>query len=446
MADIRLQGGNVKKVIAVFAVCLAVLSGILTAELFMVSAANSQNKRELENVYKSAVLSLNDSLDNLEVGMSKIMVARGAGENRELITDVYRHAETAAQGVSVLPLSFENSTAVTKFFNQVGDWCKSFMRAIDDGLDVSAYRDQADEIYDTARVLSEKFREIQAEITEKGAFASIGEDRLFAYDFEQTFADMAHNSVEYPALIYDGPFSDGKSYSFKAIEHLAPISDSDALSIAEEKFGIEEAQVYLTHNKTEVYVVTGKREGGDALVMLTQKGGFPLLFDAYDGALANESGREFSREEREQKAVEYMGKLGIKNLVPVWYNYNDGVAVVNLAPEIDGVVYYTDLVKVKMTRGNVVSGFECSGYCAGSKTVSPSCAVNSSAVIAQISPKITVVNVRLAVIPIGEKQVFCYEVAGRYQGLDYFIYVDALSGKEVNILRVVDNKQGSMTM
>lgn len=63
-----------------------------------------------------------------------------------------------------------------------------------------------------------------------------------------------------------------------------------------------------------------------------------------------------------------------------------------------------------------------------------------------MSDKIDISCVRLAVIPVDEKQVFCYEVAGSYKGLDYFVYVDAVSGKEVNILRVVDNKQGSMTM
>ena len=64
----------------------------------------------------------------------------------------------------------------------------------------------------------------------------------------------------------------------------------------------------------------------------------------------------------------------------------------------------------------------------------------------KVSDKIKVYNVRLAVIPSGEKQIFCYEVAGSYNGLDYFVYVDAKTAKEVNILRVVDNKQGSMTM
>ena len=110
-----------KKVLWVMTCCFCALSMVFAAQLVVVGAENDKNKRDLENVYKSTVVSLGDSLDNLEVNMSKLMVARGAGENRRLITDTYRHAETAAAEVAALPLSFENITAVTRFFNQVGE-------------------------------------------------------------------------------------------------------------------------------------------------------------------------------------------------------------------------------------------------------------------------------------------------------------------------------------
>ena len=32
----------------------------------------------------------------------------------------------------------------------------------------------------------------------------------------------------------------------------------------------------------------------------------------------------------------------------VWYNAQEGIGYVNLAPEIDGAIYYPDLVKVKI--------------------------------------------------------------------------------------------------
>lgn len=432
-----------KKVLWVMTCCFCALSMIFAAQLVVVGAENDKNKRDLENVYKSTVVSLGDSLDNLEVNMSKLMVARGAGENRRLITDTYRHAETAAAEVAALPLSFENITAVTRFFNQVGDWCMSFIRAIDNGSDTTNYRAQADEIYAAASHLSQQFRIIEENIEENGAFASIGENRILPYDFESIFTDFSDNSVEYPALIYDGPFSDGKRYSFAEIDDKPEITRDEALEIAFNKFGITADNVYLTDDKTAAFAIEGRADGQEAFLMLTKKGGFPLMMSITRSGV---SGSEKSRDQLERDAENYMERAGMKDLKAVWFNRVDDYVAVNLAPVKEGVVFYTDLVKVRFSAGGEIEGFECSGYCAGSVKTGLTPSITAEQAKAVVSDKIAISCVRLAVIPVDEKQVFCYEVAGSYKGLDYFVYVDAVSGKEVNILRVVDNKQGSMTM
>lgn len=432
-----------KKVLWVMTCCFCALSMIFAAQLVVVGAENDKNKRDLENVYKSTVVSLGDSLDNLEVNMSKLMVARGAGENRRLITDTYRHAETAAAEVAALPLSFENITAVTRFFNQVGDWCMSFIRAIDNGSDTTNYRAQADEIYAAASHLSQQFRIIEENIEENGAFASIGENRILPYDFESIFTDFSDNSVEYPALIYDGPFSDGKRYSFAEIDDKPEITRDEALEIAFNKFGITADDVYLTDDKTAAFAIEGRADGQEAFLMLTKKGGFPLMMSITRSGV---SGSEKSRDQLERDAENYMERAGMKDLKAVWFNRVDDYVAVNLAPVKEGVVFYTDLVKVRLSADGEIEGFECSGYCAGSVKTGLTPSITAEQAKAVVSDKIAISCVRLAVIPVDEKQVFCYEVAGSYKGLDYFVYVDAVSGKEVNILRVVDNKQGSMTM
>ena len=432
-----------KKVLWVMTCCFCALSMVFAAQLVIVGAENDKNKRDLENVYKSTVVSLGDSLDNLEVNMSKLMVARGAGENRRLITDTYRHAETAAAEVAALPLSFENITAVTRFFNQVGDWCMSFIRAIDNGSDTTNYRAQADEIYAAASHLSQQFRIIEENIEENGAFASIGENRILPYDFESIFTDFSDNSVEYPALIYDGPFSDGKRYSFAEIDDKPEITRDEALEIAFNKFGITADDVYLTDDKTAAFAIEGRADGQEAFLMLTKKGGFPLMMSITRSGV---SGSEKSRDQLERDAENYMERAGMKDLKAVWFNRVDDDVAVNLAPVKEGIVLYTDLVKVRLSAGGEIEGFECSGYCAGSVKTGLTPSITAEQAKAVVSDKIAISCVRLAVIPVDEKQVFCYEVAGSYKGLDYFVYVDAVSGKEVNILRVVDNKQGSMTM
>lgn len=347
-----------KKVLWVMTCCFCALSMVFAAQLVIVGAENDKNKRDLENVYKSTVVSLGDSLDNLEVNMSKLMVARGAGENRRLITDTYRHAETAAAEVAALPLSFENITAVTRFFNQVGDWCMSFIRAIDNGSDTTNYRAQADEIYAAASHLSQQFRIIEENIEDNGAFASIGENRILPYDFESIFTDFSDNSVEYPALIYDGPFSDGKRYSFAEIDDKPEITRDEALEIAFNKFGITADNVYLTDDKTAAFTVEGRADGQEAFLMLTKKGGFPLMMSITRSGV---SGSEKSRDQLERDAENYMERAGMKDLKAVWFNRVDDYVAVNLAPVKEGVVFYTDLVKVRLSSRRRDRGFRVFG-------------------------------------------------------------------------------------
>ncbi len=433
-----------RKVFISVIVCLSALSILFFGELVVVSVANDNNKRALENVYKSSIYDLGDSLNNLQVNMSKLMVSRGNENSRELITDTYRQAETAAQSVSKLPLSFENITSTVKFFNQVGDWCVSFNRAISEGEDVAVFEAQTDEIYKTAKLLSEEFDQIEHEIEEKGVYASIGDDRILPTDFDGLVTEMNHNSVKYPALIYDGPFSDNKTYCFKALENLPKISADKASEKAKELLGIETETIERINGKTEAFAIIGKKEGKTAYVLLSEKGGIPLMYDWEH----RDEKSSISREQAEKSAVKFMEKLGFKNLSPVWYNGGEGISYVNLAPKENGIIYYTDLVKVKVAEddGSVI-GFESSAYCEKNTdrnrlvpVITESEAKNS------VSKKIDVESVRLAVIPKGEKEAFCYEVAGKYDGLDYFIYVDAVTGEEINVLRVVNNKQGSLTM
>lgn len=101
--------------------------------------------------------------------------------------------------------------------------------------------------------------------------------------------------------------------------------------------------VFLTENKTEVFYLGGKIGDAECSLMLSKKGGVPIMMDksatGSDSEAADEENAEkddstqaAGRDFYEQKAVEYMQKLGFENLKAVWYNPTDGAAVINLAP------------------------------------------------------------------------------------------------------------------
>lgn len=431
-----------RKIHTTIIVCLAVLSALFLAELIIVSISHDNRKRELENLYRSAMYDLTDSVDNLQVNTSKLMVSGGTEDSRELLMDTYRHAECAAQSVSRLPIDYDATSDAIAFFNQVGDWCVSYGNAIEEKREVTAFKNQADEIFDTTTILAEKLREIDQKIAENGIYSSIGKDRILPVDFNNLMGNTRHGSVNYPELIYDGPFSSDKTYHFHALDGLDEITEDDAKAIAK-KLGVTTEEIYKTHGKTDEYYIHGTKNGKEAFLSLSARGGLPMLYDLN----RNSGAVKLSRSECEKRAEEFATTLGFENMTAVWFNMSEGVAVVNLAPKMGGVICYTDLMKVKVASddGEII-GFECEGYCLNCKKRSLSPTIDEGTARALVSPKIRVKSVRLALIPIKESEALCYEVAGEYRGLDYFVYIDALKGRELSVLRVVDNDQGSLTM
>ena len=144
-----------------------------------------------------------DSVNNLEVNLSKLMIADSKAESVPIINETIAQAELAESSLCQLPLDINNVRKTSKFFNQVGDWCQSYSGAIMKQADTSAYVDQAETLYIAARNINENLKELASAADGKKITESIGEKRLLSLDFEFSFEDMENNSIDYPELIYD---------------------------------------------------------------------------------------------------------------------------------------------------------------------------------------------------------------------------------------------------
>ncbi|MBO5713495.1 MAG: PepSY domain-containing protein, partial [Clostridia bacterium] len=62
----------------------------------------------------------------------------------------------------------------------------------------------------------------------------------------------------------------------------------------------------------------------------------------------------------------------------------------------------------------------------------------------KVSSKINVETTRLALIPAGNKEVLAYEFTGEYKGETYYVYINAKTGAEVDIFKVVKTTEGDL--
>ena len=214
------------------------------------------------------------------------------------------------------------------------------------------------------------------------------------------------------------------------------------------------AQGTYTRNADEpgqvpVYCMTCTREDGTALeIRITQKGG--LIYSILpNGATATDV---FPTEEQIPKLAEaakkYLEERGFPVMQSAYAQYYAGSAVINMVPVQNDVILYPDLVKVWVD----ISNMEILGLDAHNYTVShvkrdfPTKLFNETALRERVAKRLAIENVRLVVIPYNTTQEkLCYEFTGKNGDNTFGVYLDAVTGEEMDIKLIIDAEDGTFT-
>jgi len=426
----------------------AIISGLsltltlLAVTFVLVMGELTAKKGELDNVYESSFYSFCDNVNNLETDLGKLTVARGSADSIGTINDARAHAQSAIDSYSLLPLDFSSEQSCLKFLNQVCDWSNSYAKAVAKG-DTDEYAEGAEKLYKCAKELNSQLKEIVNKVN-GNKIARLSGTELLGNNLVDLNLSVKSLSVEYPTLICDGPFSAREESVAKALETPSATSEDEAINIAKSQLNMSGIEVLgKSDRKVAVYELSGKVEDREAYACITQKGGYVSLF------LCNCD--EHTGEYLSEKSIEKLMKvklesLGYTNMQAVWKNNNDGHIYMNFAPKVDGVIYYTDLVKVRVAQeSGKVEGIEASGYV--SSFTKRDYKAKISKAQAERGVKLDdIILTRLAVIPSGTSERFCYEVHGIYNDEQYYIYIDAITGEQVDILKVIGSDQGEVVM
>ncbi|MDE7107432.1 MAG: germination protein YpeB, partial [Clostridiales bacterium] len=120
----------------------------------------------------------------------------------------------------------------------------------------------------------------------------------------------------------------------------------------------------------------------------------------------------------------------------------------NFVYENDGVIFYPDMIKVKVCeeRG-IVTGMEGLAYCLNhTKRSAGDAEISKAAAKEKLNSDFNVEGSRLTVIPFEGKETLAYEFYGNFGENDYYIYIDAKTGEEIQVLTVIGTAQGKALM
>jgi spore germination protein len=148
-------------------------------------------------------------------------------------------------------------------------------------------------------------------------------------------------------------------------------------------------------------------------------------------------------------AKKFLADRRIMNMEATYVLEQQNTGVVIFEYKQDSVLVYPDLMKVKVALDNgEITGFEGTGFVMNHmERKLPKPKINEEEAMAKVNPDLKIVSKRLALIPLETLQeVLAYEFKGQLKGDTFIVYINALTGAEERILRVIDTNGGPVTM
>lgn len=420
---------------------LSVIFGVLF--LVFLSTSNTY-KNQLENNYSKSFYEVVSNINDLEVDMSKLIATTSLDSQRVLLTNIKENSSLAVTNLSNLPLNISGVSGLNSFLNTTSGFSYSLLQ--------NNYKGSSISTSDFAQIsdLHERVKAIQYDLNgyleglnyKYSILDDVDFNDMESSEYSGGFINTESSKTEVPSLIYDGPFSD--TTLNKEIKGLG--DRVYTLEEVEEKLhgiftGFAIYHTGETTGKFETYNFDVKGDV-DLYVSVTKKGGMLLTITAFG---SGESGR-LSVSEGIELAETFASDVGIDDMHAVWHQDTGNILYVNLAPIKSKVIYYSDLIKVKVDLSlGLVVGWEASAYATNHVERNFSSEIGLLDAMNTLSPELSVVERNLCIIPdkyVGE--LSAYEFICEWKDYTYYIYIDSNTGTEANILRVINTSSGTL--
>lgn len=439
-------GGWLAAVIALGCSCL-VLATLLVWNVFMTGSGSDM----LAGAYAKSFYDLVGYVDNIDVNLGKFGVSSDDGSRQKILSDIVVQASLAEDDLQALPLEDESRFYTVKYVNQLSDFGKYLNNKLIDG----------EKITESDLNTIAEFKKINSGL--KDELNDLANTLGDGYDFTvllngeednvvlKKFNELQSNAVEYPKMIYDGPFADEPEKSAKDVKKTDnPIDENKAIDVfknylsdygvsGEKIIGKADGEVFST------YQIVATAGNVNIECQISDEGklvSFNWFMDCKD--------KNFNRDECIDIATGFLQKCGYKSIKPVWTTENANTVYVNFVHlEKDGVIVYSDMIKVEvcMERGKVAA-MDAVKYLENHKdrkNETPALTVVQAE--KKLSKNIAVESSRLAIIPLETgKEKLAYEFYGKASDGEYYIYVDASTGRELQIFKVVETDEGTLLL
>ncbi len=405
-------------------------------------------RTQLEYTYSRALDELSNYLDNINFTLQKELYANTPVQIDELAASLWRDSGSAKNCLAQLPTNDSQIDNIYRFLSQVGDYSLSLSKknALGGGISEEE-RNGLQSLSNYATNLSGKVSNMQAEINAGRMW--IGEVRRAIESgqqpeqkggFSSNLTKLNQAVTDYPTLVYDGPYSDHiMRQKPKLLENAKQVTREAARATAAAYMGIKKENLkdYGEENSvTPAYLFA--QEGNT--VAVTKAGGYVL----YMQKSRNIDDEKLEYKEASAIAAKYLREIGLGTFDESYYVTSGGICIINYAFTQNGVICYSDLVKVgvALDTGEIMS-LEARGYIMNHYERKSFAFKNTEQKARSVlSPLLEVKSINKALVMTdGLKEALCYEfVCKGKNNEDVLVYVNdaTLQEEQIFILLITD--------
>ena len=381
------------------------------------------------------------NINDLEIDISKIVATKDNDTLRTLLTSLNNNVTLTIDNINQLPISYNNLTNINNFLNKTSGFSSSLLDRIYSGETIkdNDYV-QLNDIHSSVLAIKYDLNNYYAGLNSDFSILSKIETEGVR-EFSGGFINTESANSEVPSLIYDGPFSDSvlnnEIVGISGIE----ISQDEALKKVEDIFDTNDINyVGFAKGKFETYNFFVKQKSLD--VSITKNGGLLLTVTSY----VTPQEKTIDANQAIKIAENFALRVGINNMYSVWTQSVGNIQYINLSKIENSCIYYSDLIKVKvdLSSGNVI-GWEATNYATNNKSRNFSSSISMTQAQNKLSSVLSVKERNYCIIPdkyVGE--LSAYEFICTWKNYTYYVYIDSNTGKEANIMRVVNTTNGDL--
>ena len=450
---------NIKKNY-IYGILILLIIGIVILAIFLYRQ-RTMYVIQAENQYNSAFYELIDYIDDVENYLAKSIVSSSAENGAETLMHVWREANLAQVYLSQLPISSNELASTSKFLNQVSEYSYSLAtKCINNEKITDEELANLEELYDYSTSLTGTLEQLLNDMGSGNISwkeLTKDTDTALAQQVDNlssaSFSNLDKNFGEYEGLIYDGAYSEHIETAEKKGLVGNEISEEEAKNIVHEFIGDERIEEITSNGLVEngeivVYDFGIKIKDGDSNnpmnISISKTGGHVVLMN-YNREILEE---KISQEEANNIGKEFLNSRGYANMKETYYLKQGNAVTINYAYQQDNVVIYPDLIKLKIALDNgEILGIETTGYLNNHYERNiPAVGISEEEARQNLNKNLEITSSGFAIIPTEWKtEIFCYEFKGKLNDKDFLVYINAETGKEENILVIIDTPNGVLT-